>query len=138
MISSRTLELPNHCWADIIDHLSACLPDEGCGLLAGRGDRVQLVYPVPNAAASSQRYRMEPQNQLEALYQIDEQGLDLVGIFHSHPNGGVTPSATDRGEWHYNELWMIIAAPSKPDWAFGGYILIEGDLVEAPIRVITP
>ncbi len=67
---------------------------------------------------------MDPAEQLEALNRMEADGLDLVGIFHSHPAGPDHPSATDITEAAY-EVAYLIWSRAEADWTVRGY-WIEG------------
>jgi len=88
--------------------LEAALPEEGCGLLFGRGQCVERVVPIQNALHSPVRFRLEPQAQLAAMQGADEQGLELLAIYHSHPRGPDHPSATDIEEAAYPQAAYLI------------------------------
>lgn len=126
----------------MLDHLKSCLPEEACGLLGGlpagpepgQPARCLAVLPIPNADRSPVRFRMDPAEQLRAFYWLEEHGLELVGIFHSHPTGPSHPSATDLAEFAYPGVLYLIWSPGAhgPDWqlhAFridgGAYALVE-------------
>jgi proteasome lid subunit RPN8/RPN11 len=68
----------------LVAHARAGYPNEACALLAGRDGSVERVYALPNAEASPTFYVVEPKAQLRAMTEMDDLGLDLVGIFHSH------------------------------------------------------
>jgi proteasome lid subunit RPN8/RPN11 len=81
----------------IIAHARAEAPNECCGMLAGRGETVEEVFPGRNKDQSPKtRYLMDPEDQLRAFRAIDEQGWELLGIYHSHPHSEAYPSRTDR------------------------------------------
>jgi len=82
-------------------------PLEACGLLAGKDDAVEAVLKVRNAAQSPVRFRMDPQEQYNAFEWIETNGLDLVGIYHSHPSGPEIVSATDIAEAAYKVVHII-------------------------------
>ena len=97
------------------------------GLLAGKQDSVETVLRVRNAEQSPVRFRMDAQEQYNAFEWIDASGLDLVGIFHSHPSGPETVSPTDIAEAAYEVVHVIwsrkghefgthAASGSKTDW----------------------
>ena len=88
-------------------HVESCLPLEACGLLAGKGEIVQQVLTVANQAKSPVRFRMDPFEQVQALERIESSGLDLLGIFHSHPSGPETASPTDIAEAAYAVVHVI-------------------------------
>jgi proteasome lid subunit RPN8/RPN11 len=100
----------------MLAHGTACLPEEGCGLLGGRFDeggtaRVEVVFPVENELHSPVRFRMAPLEQLRVFQEIERRNLDLVGIFHSHPTGPDHPSVTDLAEFFYPGVPVVILSP---------------------------
>lgn len=101
-------------------HVFACLPEEACGLLGGKMDgetaTVKVVIPVENVLHSPVRFRMDPREQLLAFNHLDDLGLELVGIFHSHPNGPDAPSATDLAEFYYPGVAFLIWSPGGEGW----------------------
>jgi proteasome lid subunit RPN8/RPN11 len=91
-------------------------PQECVGLLGGQPAdadglwlaAVQAVYPLPNsAAAPERRYQVAPGPLLRALRALEAQGQVLVGLYHSHPLGPATPSATDRQQAAYSVPYLI-------------------------------
>ena len=70
-------------------------PNEACGLLGGTGDRVRILLPMTNAAASPVRYALDPKEQLGAYRRLEDAGLELAGVFHSHTRTEAYPSPTD-------------------------------------------
>jgi proteasome lid subunit RPN8/RPN11 len=82
--------------ARIIAQARAEAPNECCGMLAGRGEVVEEVFPGRNTDRSPKTYLMDPEDQIRAFRTIDERGWDLVGIYHSHPHTEAYPSRTDR------------------------------------------
>ena len=95
-------------------------PEEACGLLAGlvlAGTfQVKMVIPATNELHSPVRYRMEPQEQIDAFISIEAHGLELVGIYHSHPAGPPDPSPTDLAEAFYPDTVSLIWSPQVGDW----------------------
>lgn len=110
----------------MLDHVLAALPEEACGLLGGRNGRVLRVLPVANAARSSVRFVMEPQGQVRAMMALEAEGMEMVGIFHSHPEGPPGPSATDLAEAAYPEAAHLIWSPAPQGWSCRAF-RIEAD-----------
>ena len=101
----------------MIQHLEASLPNEGCGLMAGIGDRVLRIYEIDNDLESPFAYEMVPQQQLDAMLDLEERGWDLLAIYHSHPSGPEAPSAVDVSKAYYPEAAYVIVSfmrPSQP------------------------
>jgi proteasome lid subunit RPN8/RPN11 len=101
-------------------HVAATEPLEACGLLAGRGGEVQAVLTVPNA--------------LKAFNQIESAGMEVIAIFHSHPNGPDHPSLTDIEESAYPVV-NLIWAPRDGDWQARGFWIEAGSFSEVTLRV---
>ena len=86
-------------------------PDETCGLLLGvrTGDAVEVRELVQarnlNRERARDRYELDPDDFLAADALARRQGIEIVGIWHSHPDHPARPSATDRdgawGGWSY-------------------------------------
>lgn len=117
----------------MLAHVIACLPEEACGLLVGKGDQVEQVVAVTNALHSPVRYRMEAQEQLEWLMWLDENHKELLAIFHSHPHGAAEPSETDLAEYYYPEAVMIIWSPVGGHWEMRGFRIEAQQAREIPL-----
>jgi proteasome lid subunit RPN8/RPN11 len=92
------LRIDDDQYEALVAHARAEYPNEACALLGGRDGRdgsVERVYALPNAEASPTFYVVEPKAQLKAMTEMDDLGLDLVGIFHSHVATEAYPSRTD-------------------------------------------
>lgn len=99
---------------DVIAHLDAALPVEGCGVLGGsrRADGsviAERFYPGTNVLHSPTRFRMADREVIDALVDMRQAGLELVGIVHSHPASPPTLSPTDLNEAHYRNIALLIA-----------------------------
>ena len=84
----------------IVSHAKAGLPNETCGLIAGReegGDRfIEKVYLLENEDHSRSHFTMSPQAQLSAIKDMRKNGLGPLGNFHSHPSTPSRPSEEDK------------------------------------------
>jgi proteasome lid subunit RPN8/RPN11 len=97
------LSISDKLLQEIMHHAEFHYPEEGAGLLLGqfRGDfrtAVQLL-PLKNqvqASSRHNRYRIEPEDMIRAELKAEELGLDIIGVFHSHPNHPAVPSEFDR------------------------------------------
>jgi proteasome lid subunit RPN8/RPN11 len=101
------LILSKRDWEAMRDQVADDVPLESCGLLAGAGEVIRQVIPVPNALQSATRYRFSPSAQLAAFEEIEREGLEMLAIYHSHPRGPVHPSPTDIAEAFYLVVYVI-------------------------------
>ncbi len=96
--------IPPDLLAKIHAHGEQAFPDEGAGFLFGSGDedrQVSAVYELPNARedeARHNRYLITPQDYLKGELEAERLGLDVIGVFHSHPNSPNHASEYDR-DW---------------------------------------
>lgn len=127
-IGMRVLSLTAVQLKQMIAHVDSQLPLEACGLLAGHGSSVASVLMVTNQAQSPVRFVMDPIEQLKAFEWINSQGLELVGIFHSHPAGPETVSLTDIADCAYAAA-NVILAHADGKWRARAF-WIEGDNYE--------
>lgn len=91
--------------AEIHAHGAAAYPEEGAGLLLGHAQEDQReaisIWGLPNAreaGARHNRYLITPQDMLHGEQEAERLGLEVIGIFHSHPDHPNRPSEFDR-EW---------------------------------------
>ena len=103
----RPPSVPDGVLAELIRHLSAALPDEGCAVLLGREDRVRVV-PMQNAQSvhhardpdgfprtARTAFSFDPRAWLAVLREADRAGERVLAIAHSHPEAGSGFSAED-------------------------------------------
>ncbi|OGO68838.1 MAG: hypothetical protein A2Z37_14285 [Chloroflexi bacterium RBG_19FT_COMBO_62_14] len=109
----------------MLDHVRSLQAEEVCGLLGGDGQEVRMAIPVENIAHSPTRFRMEPRGQLHAMQAIEDAGLELVGIFHSHPVGPSGLSSQDLREAAFLEAAYLIWSPGEHGWICHAFRLDE-------------
>jgi len=120
--------------------VSERVPEEACGILAGRlkGELYQAkcVFPTTNLLHSATRYRIDPVEQLAVFNQMDAQGLELVGIYHSHPNGPDSPSPTDIAEAYYPEAAYLIWFRKGGEWACTAHVIGKTAVYQINIQLL--
>ena len=109
---------------EIIAHAREDAPDECCGLIAGRDGRSERVFRMENAAHSPLRFEVAPLEVMKTLEAIDEAGLEVAGLYHSHTRTAPYPSQTD--------LTYAEAGPGTP-WLIVG--LANGDAEVRTYRI---
>ena len=119
---------------DMIDYVDRHAPLEACGLLAGKAARAEKMIGVLNQAQSEVRFVMDPYEQLRAFDQIEAQGLELLGIFHSHPAGPEVASPTDIAEAAY-EVVHVILSRHAGRWRARGFWIEGGTAREVTLEL---
>jgi proteasome lid subunit RPN8/RPN11 len=96
MPAAEVFRLPGEMRAAIVEHAIRDAPRECCGIIAGRDGTPVQLYETRNIAAGNRLYEIDPAQLIDLEFrEFPEQGLELVAIYHSHPESPAYPSATD-------------------------------------------
>lgn len=120
----------------IYDHCNQAYPNEACGILAGQLGRVERVYRMANAAPSADFFVMDPQEQFAVQKVIRQEGLSLVGIYHSHTGSPAYPSPTDVNLAYYPEaVYLIVTLMDRTSPLIRGFYIIGGNITEVSLVI---
>lgn len=95
------LVVPNRLLEQMNTHVENAYPEEGAGFLIGKEGEVREILALSNSredGARHNRFLFTPDDYLQAEMKAEALGLDLIGVFHSHPDCPNIPSEYDR-EW---------------------------------------
>lgn len=123
-------------FARMIGHVYDGYPLEACGLIVGNGNRVERFVPCRNVAASARVYTIDPKEHLRAEMAAEDDGLEVIGVVHSHTHSEPYPSPTDVAQapdpgWHYVIVSLKREAPESRS-----YRIVDGTISEEPISVV--
>ena len=105
-------------------------PNESCAILFGKNDRVLDLFLTENIEESPVNFTISNNQLIEGYKMAEDKGLDVVGIFHSHPNSDAFPSNTDKKFMQSNPVvWIIYSGINKNFRAF----VLESGIIEIPI-----
>ena len=109
------------------------LPNESCAFLLGANDKVFKILPMRNMDESPVTFSIEPAELLHAYNLAENKGMEVIGIFHSHP-ARPWPSSTDMKFMEINPvIWLIYSTTESKLKAF---IYDDDDIVkEIAIRI---
>lgn len=130
------LRISRQYYEEMMRHLTAEYPLEGCGLLAGQDGRVTAVYPITNILHSETAYEMEPVQQIKTILQIEKNSEELLAIYHSHPNGPSTPSVTDITAAYYpDSVYLIVSMQDLQKPHIRGFYIVDGKVSELLVKI---
>ncbi|MGH1568075.1 MAG: Mov34/MPN/PAD-1 family protein [Nitrosopumilus sp.] len=106
-------------------------PNESCALLFGKDDTVKNLFLTENIEKSPVNFTISNKQLIEGYRIAEEKNMEVIGIFHSHPDSEAYPSNTDKKFMQSNPVvWIIYSGISKN---FRAYFL-ESEIVEIPIE----
>jgi len=122
------IRIESEPWAEMVAHARETYPNECCGAMLGSTDgeqkAVRVAIRLRNAfeGAQAARYELRPEDLLAADKAARERNMDLIGIYHSHPDCDAYFSKTDlqnscpwysfvvlsiqKGEFHHANSWL--------------------------------
>lgn len=89
------IRIPRDIHDDMIAHAREGFPLEVCGILGGTGESVSAIYRMTNTDASNEHFTMDPKEQFAVVKDLRARGLEMLGIYHSHPETPARPSEED-------------------------------------------
>ncbi|HEV7771191.1 MAG TPA: M67 family metallopeptidase [Solirubrobacterales bacterium] len=122
---------------EMVSHSREDLPNECCGLIGGVDGEATVVHRVANAAASPLRYEMDPKAQYDAYKAIEDDGKELLAIYHSHTKSAAYPSQTDVNQavaWP-DQVYVIVSLQDADAPDVKGYLLKDLKIEEVELVV---
>jgi [CysO sulfur-carrier protein]-S-L-cysteine hydrolase len=94
------------------------LPNESCAFLLGHNDKVAEILQMQNIDDSPVTFSIEPTDLIHAYNLAESKGMEVIGIFHSHP-AKASPSSTDIRFMEINPVvWVIYSTTESQLRAF--------------------
>lgn len=126
----------------ILSHAQKCLPEEACGLIAGKEidgvKHIEEVYLLENTDHSNEHFNISPQDQLKAIKDMRQKGLIPLGNWHSHPESPSRPSEEDKRLFFDSKARYLILSlmnRDKPD--LNAFIVVNHtDVSKDPLQII--
>ena len=106
-------------------------PNEACAILFGKDNQVLDIFLTENIEESPVNFTISNEQLIEGYKIAEDKKMDVIGIFHSHPNSDAFPSNTDKKFMQSNPVvWIIYSGINKNFRAF----ILESDSVEIQIE----
>jgi proteasome lid subunit RPN8/RPN11 len=121
---------------DVIAHARADAPNECCGMIASRDGEAVSVHPARNSAASPLRYEIDGMEQYKIQTEIEDSGLELGAIYHSHTRSAPEPSQTDINLAFYPEALYVIVGLENGEADVRAWSIVDGQVSRAALEVV--
>ncbi len=131
------LEIPHNIFQQILIQAEAEAPIEACGILAGSDSKVEKLYKMINADKRSDHFMMEPTEQFKVVKDIRGSGLEMLAIYHSHPQTPARPSAEDnRLALTPDVTYIIVSLQNGDPPAVKGFLMENNSVTEVPVKIV--
>jgi proteasome lid subunit RPN8/RPN11 len=128
-ISQRLLD-------EMVAHAVRDAPNECCGIVSTRDGEAVTVYATTNTEASPFRFVIDPKQVYDIHAEIEDSGLALGAIYHSHTRSDPYPSQTDINfAAHWPGVQWIIVGTANGDPEVRNYEIRDGEVFEAELQV---
>lgn len=124
----------------MLDHAVSELPNEACGLIAGRiegNDKlIEKVYLLTNIDKSNEHFSLDPKEQLAAIKDMRAAGLSPLGNWHSHPESPSRPSDEDkRLAYDKNASYMILSLMERDNPVLNSFHIEEDEATKEELII---
>lgn len=107
----------------LLKHAKDCEPNEACAVLYGKSEdkesKVSEIRLAKNIDQSPVNFTIAPEELIDIYKEAEKKGLEIVGIFHSHPSSSAIPSGTDQRFMALNPtVWVISSGVEKNVFAY--------------------
>ena len=135
----NTLRLAPDLRAQIEREARAAFPRECCGLIEGTRTReealAKVLHATHNMAWELDRFEVDPVDQFRILRAARDNGAEVVGCYHSHPNGTAEPSEHDRESAREEGfVWVIAALTDGDNAVLAAFAVQSGQFVPIVIK----
>ncbi len=130
-VKPRSLVLSTALHTQLFAEARAAYPRECCGLIEGvrAADTIEALalHPTRNLAHTSDRFEIDPAEHIRLLRGLRGTGRDIVGCYHSHPDGVPKPSSRDRDSAHDEDfVWLIVGLDAAGTATPAGFLFQNG------------
>ena len=131
------LEIPKRIYKQMLDHAATEVPIEACGILAGKNHKVERFYPMTNIDNSSDHFMMEPKEQFAIVKDIRAAGLEMLSIYHSHPESPARLSVEDiKLALTPNMIYTIVSLQKSGSPVINSFLINDGINENVPIEIL--
>ncbi len=129
------LVIPQEIKAALLAHARRELPNEACGYLGGQDGSISVAIPLRNLDASPEHFSMDPREQSAAVRQLRSQGLQALGVYHSHPDSPARLSAEDLRLLRQPGLAYLVVSLQQGQESIKAYETREGQALALDLRL---
>ena len=131
------MKISAQMYEEMVSHALEDAPDECCGMVSARDGEAVALYRITNSAHSPLKYVMDPAEQFRVeIGEIDDKGLDVGIVYHSHTRSAPYPSQTDINlAYHPDAIYVIVGVKDRDNPEVKAYTIRDGQIGEVELTV---
>jgi len=131
------LKIPADIFRQMVEQAREATPIEACGILAGSHGKVEKLYKMTNADNRNDHFMMVPKEQFRVVKDIRSTGLEMLAIYHSHPETPARPSAEDiRLALTPDVTYVIVSIQDDNCPVAKGFLMENGNVTDVPVKIV--
>ena len=131
--NTKKLKISKSLLSEISRYCEIEKPYEACGLLTGSNNHVKKVFPAKNTERSPVTYCINPLFFLGLSRQMRTEGMDIIGVYHSHPTGLTGMSTRDIAMGWENFFYLVVSF-EREEVRFQCFLIEDGKAVNVKIQ----
>lgn len=122
---------------EMIAHARADDPNECCGLIGGKDGEAITLHRTENTAHSPLRYEMDPMELYRVYTAIEEDGQEVISIYHSHTRTKAYPSQTDinLAKGWPDAVYIIVSLEVPEEPVVNGFWIRDGGVEDVDLQI---
>ncbi|MBQ6442152.1 MAG: M67 family metallopeptidase [Lachnospiraceae bacterium] len=128
----------NEAYEEMTKEARRAYPKECCGILFGREREIRYAFPVQNVVSaqnSRRHFEMDPLIVYQAECEAEKRGMEMLGIYHSHPDSPPIPSSEDLAYMIPGISYWILSVEQGIEKELRGYAKEPDPKKPVPIRI---
>ena len=129
------MRISRELYDEIVAHALQDAPDECCGIVSSRDGEAVEVFRMENTAHTWMRYEIDTMELYRVVTAIEDAGLDVGIIYHSHTRTDPYPSQTDINLAFYPDSMYVIVGTASQEPRVRAFTIRDGRVQEAELTV---
>ncbi|MGA2091425.1 MAG: M67 family metallopeptidase [Endomicrobiales bacterium] len=110
-------------------------PVEACGVLAGKDTTAVKLFPMKNIDQSSEHFTLDPKEQFDVIRRARQEGLDILAVYHTHPETPARPSWEDIRLAYEPNIIYVIASLAHGTQSIKAFRIVGGEVKEEQLII---
>jgi [CysO sulfur-carrier protein]-S-L-cysteine hydrolase len=130
------MRISRELYDEMVAHAVADAPDECCGIISSRDDVAVELFRMENTAHTAMRYEMDNMELYRVVTGIEDAGLDVGIIYHSHTRTDPYPSQTDINLAFYPDSLYVIVGTATEQPVVRAFSIRDGQVEETVLSLV--